>query len=90
MIKSEQSPLMPPVSLLRCLSVAAGPKHCRRVDHNGKELVTSAAAFTKGLLDLEGNSLTPILVSLGACSHPTPSVLYWTKLVSHQAAPYPG
>ncbi|KAF5835969.1 histidine phosphatase superfamily-domain-containing protein, partial [Dunaliella salina] len=25
---------------------------------------TSAAAFTKGLLDLEGNSLTPILVSL--------------------------
>jgi inositol hexakisphosphate/diphosphoinositol-pentakisphosphate kinase len=24
----------------------------------------SAAAFTKGLLDLEGNSLTPILVSL--------------------------
>ena len=26
---------------------------------------TSAAAFTKGLLDLEGNSLTPILVSGG-------------------------
>ena len=25
---------------------------------------TSAAAFTKGLLDLEGDSLTPILVSL--------------------------
>ncbi len=25
---------------------------------------TSAAAFTKGLLDLEGTSLTPILVSL--------------------------
>lgn len=27
-------------------------------------LQTSAAAFTKAMLDLEGNSLTPILVSL--------------------------
>jgi hypothetical protein len=28
------------------------------------QVQTSAAAFTKGLLDLEGTSLTPILVSL--------------------------
>ncbi len=29
----------------------------------------SAAAFTQGLLDLEGHSLTPILVRRGACQH---------------------
>lgn len=30
---------------------------------------TSAAAFTKGLLDLEGNALTPILVRWGDYSY---------------------
>lgn len=31
---------------------------------------TSAAAFTQGLLDLEGTSLTPILVRYGPCHNP--------------------
>jgi len=37
----------------------------------------SAAAFTQGLLDLEGSSLTPILVRLLPSPHPPTHTFYW-------------
>lgn len=42
---------------------------------------TSAAAFTKGLLDLEGSALTPILVRCGAVAHSTVGWLAWERVV---------
>lgn len=45
-----------------CLTAAPPPHICWTVRADEGRVQTSAAAFTKGLLDLEGSALTPILV----------------------------